>query len=519
MTAHTTPERGRDFSPPTTKTLARCDDEPIHLPGAVQPHGCLFEVEGDLLHILCASSNLRTVLGIGTGEALGKPLQDVLGEAAAQWAAQQLARLAPATLAVMAMEARGKVGTLIVHRYMQRCIVEWLADEEHCFPVPANMDQHLTAALAGAQNAKDLTDVLQMLAAGVKAASGYDRVMVYRFHPDWHGEIVAEKTEPGLPAYRGLHYPASDIPAQARRLYIETRVRVIADVYARDATLMDAPGLDSSGRIDLSHALLRSVSPVHIQYLRNMGSGATLVTTLLVDGKLWGLIACHHRQRYAVPWYAFARMRRFTDDAAALIEQRVAADRMRREQAQAAGRERLARTLAASPADGLGQLMELVGAEGAIAAVGGQAITLGQVPDCARALLPLILEQPEDLIVTDALRESFPAACFDAGCAGAAAMVLSRPQQAVVLLVRPEFERTVTWGGNPDKAVVPDPVTRRLNPRGSFDLWKQTVSGRSRPWEADTASMLQFFREHIGKTTAWLEHVASQGQSLQHQLP
>lgn len=513
MSSFADQDRGRAFAPPTAKMLARCDDEPIHLPGTVQPHGCLFEVEEDNLVVSCASSNLHAVLGCGTSEALGKPLSAVLGEAAANWATQQLAQIEPAKPQAVRLEARGRIGTLIVHRYMQRYIVEWLADEEHLFPAPAKMDQQLAETLLSAREAADLTALLQTIAEGVKAASGYDRVMVYRFHPDWHGEIIAEKTEPGLPAYRGLHYPASDIPAQARRLYIETRVRVIADVYARDAPLMDAAGKDSAERIDLSHALLRSVSPVHIQYLRNMGSGATLVTTLLVEGKLWGLIACHHRQRYPVPWYAFARMRCFTDDASALVEQRVVLERARRERSQAAGRERLVAIMDTAPADGLRQMMELVSAEGALACAGDHFWSAGRVPACARELSRLILAQSEYRGVTDSLRERFPSAAFDESCAGLAWRVLSRSQHAVVLFVRPEFERTVTWGGNPDKAVVPDPVTRRLNPRGSFDLWKQTVSGRSRPWEADTASLLDYFQERL-ETAAWVQLIEIQGKAL-----
>lgn len=501
-------EQGRDFTPPTTQTLARCEDEPIHIPGAVQPHGCLFEVTGDDLVVRSVSSNLRTLLGVGAGEILGQPLAAALGAEAATWAAAALPGLEPATPRASRAEAHGEAGTAVVHHFQSRRFVEWLADEEHRFPVPARMQQQLTAGLAAAAQADDIPRLLQALAVHVHAATGYDRVMVYRFHPDWHGEIVAESTEPGLPAYRGLHYPASDIPAQARRLYVETRIRVIADVYARDAPLMAASVDDDP--LDLSHALLRSVSPVHIQYLRNMGSGATLVTSLMVDGRLWGLVACHHRTRYPVPWYAYEHMRRFTDEAAAVIARRVEADRVAREQTQAAGRARLGSTLAGSPRDGLRELLHLSEAAAVIACAEGRALTLGQIPDGALEQLPgILLAQPDDVGVTDALGERFVVTC-DAGCAGLAWRVLSREQRAIVIFVRPEFERTVTWGGDPDKAVLPDPVRRRLNPRGSFDLWKQTVRGRSRPWATDTQVLLDFFADHID-ADAWTRWLASEG--------
>ena len=507
MSANELQPDGRTFTPPTVETLARCDDEPIHRPGAVQPHGCLFEVRGEELVIGCVSSNLREVLGLGSRDALGKPLAEVFGAGIAGWAQRQLQTLAPAAHAARVVQTpQGKSGTVVVHHYLKRLFVEWLADTEHRYPVPDKMDEELSKTLASLDNTVSLEALMQRIAEGVKLATGYDRAMIYRFHPDWHGEIAAESTEPGLPPYRGLHYPASDIPSQARRLYVETRVRVISDVYARDAALMDALSDDVSDTLDLSHALLRSVSPVHIQYLRNMGTGATMVTSLLVRGRLWGLISCHHRARYAVPFYAFERLRRFTDEAAAAIGRRLQSLDAERKDRFARGREKLAKTMTQSPAASLSLLQEMMACDGILAYAGGNMLRVGSLPHGADELPQLVLAQPDDIGITDGIRERFPSASCDAGCAGVAWVVLSRPHQAVAVFVRPEFERTVTWGGDPDKAVVRDPVTKRLSPRGSFDLWKQTVSGRSRPWEGEIGELLEFFAAGLDVDT-WLDYI------------
>jgi light-regulated signal transduction histidine kinase (bacteriophytochrome) len=375
------------------------------------------------------------------------------------------------------------------------------------------MDQHLATTLAAAAGSVDQQTMLDRIAEGVKAATGYDRVMVYRFHPDWHGEIVAEKTEPGQPPYRGLHYPASDIPAQARRLYVETHARVIADVYARDAVLTENAAGKAAGALDLSHAWLRSVSRVHIQYLRNMGSGATLVTSLIVRGKLWGLIACHHRTPYSMPWYAFERMRQFTGDISKVIGQRLAASEAEQRSQRGSQREKLMAALTGPPAEAMKLAREILGAEGLIAYAGGMAMTLGSLPPGALELPALILGQPEDVGATDSLYDRFTAASCDAGCAGVAWLVLSRPYQMVLAFIRPEFQKTVTWGGDPDKAVVRDPVTRRLSPRGSFDLWKQTVNRRSRPWDSDTAELLEHFRDGVAVEN-WVAYLNQHGQSV-----
>ena len=485
----------RNFAPPTTVDLMRCEDEPIHIPGAIQSHGCLFELSSDG-KILRVSSNARLLLGVAAHDLLEKPIQNALGAKPAAWLAQTLPSLPPAT----ARSARftldsGDAGTVIVHRYDEHDIVEWLPDAEHHVPAPDAMERALSGAMARARNASEMNAALQHIADGVAAATGIDRVMVYRFHPDWHGEVVAEAVQPDLPPYLGLHYPASDIPAQARRLFLAARARVIADVYSRDAILLDADPIVGEPQLDLSHSVLRSVSPVHIQYLRNMGTGATLVTSLVADGELWGLISCHHRSRYPFPWYAHDRMRSFTEEVAVVIAEHRVRERQARERRYALARTKLVDSLPGSTQAAADLLLQSLDATGALLCNGSRVQAFGKVPDGAKALIDSVLSQKEDLGATAHVSSRFASAPALPEAAGVAWLVLSRTQRQLLLILRPEFAHTVNWGGDPSKPALPDPVSRRLSPRGSFELWQQTVNGQSRPWETEALQHIAFLRD------------------------
>lgn len=484
----------RDFQPPTIDTLATCESEPIHIPGAIQPHGCLFDVEGESFTVVRVSSNVRTHFNRGASSVLGRPIGDLLGKEAVallQTNDQGIKHRSQHFTAI-GVDGAARAGTLLVHSYRGRTIVEWLADEEHRFAVSEKMSRELNTALERGRAAESLEAALDIITTAVKNVTNYDRVMLYRFHPDWHGEVVSEEIESGLVAYRGLHYPASDIPVQARRLYVDTKARVITDVYARDAVLMAAPSLPVDGDLDLSHAVTRSVSPVHIQYLRNMGSGATFVTSLLVDGKLWGLIACHHRTRFSVPWYAFERLHQFTQDASDMLAAKIARLAASEARGLEQRRKEMLESLDISITSGLTLLQVLLGSTGHIVVSSdGNSKCVGDVPKTAIAVAKTVFAQ-SDVGATDAIQSTFPNIEAEASCAGVAWIKLT-PDLAV-LFIRPEFQRTVTWGGDPDKAIVRDPVTQRLDPRGSFDLWKQTVHGKSRPWHATTIDTLSMVR-------------------------
>lgn len=218
------------------------------------------------------------------------------------------------------------------------------------------------------------------------------------------------------------------------------------------------------------------------------------MTSLVADGELWGLISCHHRSRYPFPWYAHERMRSFTEEAARVIAGHRVRERQAREHRYTLARGGLVDRLPGPIQATVDLLLQSFDASGALLCDGSRLRAFGQVPDGARGLVDSVLAQGEDLGATAHASQRFGSAPLS-DAAGAAWLVLSRARRQLLLVLRPEFAHTVNWGGDPSKPALPDPVSRRLTPRGSFELWQQTVNGQSRPWEAEALQHLAFLRD------------------------
>jgi light-regulated signal transduction histidine kinase (bacteriophytochrome) len=340
---------------------------------------------------------------------------------------------------------------------------------------------------------------------------------------------VAEDRSDALPSYLDLRFPASDIPAQARELYRTNRLRIIPD--AGYAPVPIEPGLNpASGRpLDLSQSVLRSVSPVHVEYMRNMGTMASMSISILVEGALWGLVSCHSKGPRRVPLQVrnacdlLTRM--FSLQLAARERASEAEHRMRlgaiqtRLLAHMAGEDRFADGLLKNPED----VLALADASGAAIVTGDECRLLGATPPEreVRALHAWLATRQagEDVFATDALAEAFPpAAAFEAAASGLLAISISQRNASHVLWFRPEVVQTVRWGGDPTKPAIPDPAGGpvRLHPRRSFEIWKETVRGRSRPWsrvELDAATDLR--NAVIGIVLRRAEELAALSEELQ----
>lgn len=246
--------------------LASCDAEPIHIPGRIQPHGVLLVLDEPGLRVSITSENAAHVLGT---DPLGKTLDRILTADSSDRLATVLTAKDPRPLAPIPLSAGGRMFDGVAHRHNGRLILEM----EPTPPTPADFDPErlVKFTLANLSNGLHLKPFCESVAAEVRALTGYDRVMVYRFDEDWNGEVYAENKRDDLEPFLGLHYPASDIPAQARRLYHLNLIRHIPDVTYTSAPLV--PELDPGTKrpLDLSHAVLRSVSPIHVEYLQNMG--------------------------------------------------------------------------------------------------------------------------------------------------------------------------------------------------------------------------------------------------------
>jgi two-component system, chemotaxis family, sensor kinase Cph1 len=459
----------------------------------------LFALHEPPWRIVQATTNCHDRLGIALEDLLERELGGVLGVELLTAAQAGLAtyRAQPSAPVAFAWHSPldGRAFTGYVHASDALVILEL-----EPVPSPPDASDDLLAravrGLAGVRAQADLSLKLQQAATLLRDLTDYDRVMVYRFDPvDWHGEVVAEARRPDLEPYLGLHYPASDIPDQARRLYLINRTRAIVDIDYFPVPIEPESNPVTGRPLDLSRSLLRSVSPVHVEYLRNMGVRATLTLSLFHDDRLWGLIACHHVSPYRVS----EEIRRVMDWMAQDLETQiqVAEDRRRRlyEQHLKTCRERVMAVMRQGVrlptlltdtyrAD----LIGAVGAEGVALISGAKIHTAGATPEAERiSQLVADLRRYGDngqssLFATDCLSDHLPET-VDLGSTAAGLMLLrlASARNLALLWFRSEQVRHVTWAGNPDKAVSIG-ADGRLGPRQSFAAWQQTVRLRSRRW-------------------------------------
>jgi len=467
-------------------TLENCDREPIHIPSLVQPHGALlaFDAEARLRYF---SANAATVLHCALpapGEALAPAHLD--GVPAVRTALAQASQ--PAHFQV---QLGGAEFDLIVHAHDGLAVAEF---EPHGANARPHGEFALAAhrAMAGLKHQATLQALLQVAVQAVRELTGFDRVMAYRFRHDDSGEVVAEAKTESLDAFVGRRYPASDIPAQARRLYLVNTLRLIADVGATPVPVIAAPG--QAAPMDMSHCVLRSVSPIHIEYLRNMGVGASMSISIVIEGRLWGMLACHHQQALQVPYASRMACDVLAQLLAANVQSLLARERAQATDAAAQLRARVIESalhgddLVAGLAPLAPDLAQAFDADALVLAQEGRVLVhgAGLTSDGAAGLLRALRTQPAphaDVLASQALAQEFPdagAAC--AGWCGLLALRLDAAGDGWLLLLRREQIETIHWGGRPEKEYVAGPLGPRLTPRGSFEVWKEEVRGTSAPW-------------------------------------
>src|ERR1700754_578391 len=365
--------------------LSACDREPIHIPGSIQPHGVLLVVDASTQNILQASENAGAVLGVDALTMLDAPLHDLLTLPAGIFGGSE--RPAHSAWIPVNFPHGSKTGSwyAAVHAYEHRWLIEIERRDTGFEEDPVRIGHDLAHRLVNDGHAERAA---ARVARTVRNVLGYDRVMVYRFDHDWHGEVIAEARRDDLEAYLGLHYPSTDIPAQARALYLRNRVRQISDCTYVPARILPVHDPLTSQPTDLSDVSLRSVSPVHLEYLGNMGVTATLVASIITSGKLWGLISCHHYS----PFFADHQMREVADAVARAFAERVSAieelGKIEVESILMTVREKLITAFSESEridpsllATVAPELLEVVDADGVAVFAGDHIIRHGQLPD------------------------------------------------------------------------------------------------------------------------------------------
>ena len=546
------------LAPGTPVDLTNCEREPIHVPGSIQPRGVLIAVSEPDLVVEQASANLVGVVGVPWEAALGRPLADVLGTVPAQAVARSAAAFGDLRERNPVELTLDRDGTpvpvdAILHRALHgspgrqslqdaggpvdaagqplasSLVIELEpATGPRPFSFP-NTYQAVRGTIAELNRATDLQSLYDITVQAVRGLTGFDRVMLYRYDAEFNGEVVAEAQHGGLSSFLGLHFPASDIPAQARALYEKNWIRLISEVPYTPALIHPVAHPATGRPLDLTYSTLRSVSPVHVEYLVNMGVAASMSISLLREDKLWGLIACHHYAGPHAPPYATRAAAEFL---ASTLSLRLV-DRAAEEEVCRALRARstLAWLTAATLDEerpladsllGTPDLLDLVPADSVVVHIEGHTSARGVPVD--EALAARVAAWADGLhgdvvssesLVADAPELDVP---VDQACG---ALVVPLPEGQWVVWLREEKIRSVDWGGDPhhEVRVVDDGDEVRISPRQSFDRWQETVLGRAEPWTAAEVGEATELRTNLLEALyARTRRVARAAETLQRSM-
>ena len=490
--------------------LNQCEREPIHIPGSIQPHGALLACRHPDLIIEHASVNAADYFMMPLNRILGARLEDLFRSDAGH------IRLAlnneqldakPAWLMSIALPGSSSPAwQMIAHRREDLAIIELEQAVDAANVGFSSVYPLVTRFMSDLAPARSIDELNSIAAREIRQITGFDRVLIYRFDSDWHGSVVAEDRNEELPSYLDLRFPASDIPAQAREMYRRNRLRLIPDAAYSPVPITPELNPRTGQPLDLTYSVLRSVSPVHVRYMKNMGTGASMSISILRDGQLWGLVSCHNKTPRRVSF----EVRNACDIIAQAFSAQIAAGEHR---ADAETRirlksteSRLLRHMAEQDTflDGLTKnqedLLACTGADGAAILFESECRLVGMTPSepQVRELAAWLDREHADAGVfqSECLSEIYPAALeFAASGSGVIAASISSLHDSYIMWFRPEVLMTVKWGGDPRKPTEPDGQV--LNPRNSFEIWKQTVRLHSRPWSAAEIDSARDLREAI----------------------
>lgn len=480
--------------------LQNCDQEPIHVPGSVQPHGTLLALGAGDLTIRFCSANVPQFLGESCENLLGRHITSLFSPDVAE-ALKELSAQPAGRVAVIKTSRAERVLDLICHRSDELLVVE--TEQPHSAVDSAhlvNLSAEFVIAMEETQTLRELCD---LVAVNIRKVTGYDRVMIYRFDKEYNGEVFSESKRQDLEAFIGLHYPHTDIPAQARQLYIRNQLRMIVDVDYEPVPILTNTGSGNTD-LDLSLSVLRSVSPIHLQYLHNMGVGATLTISLVLRGKLWGLIACHHYSpkylSYDVRMSARLLGHFITSqiDTRLLNEENDVRNLANRAVEQFGSYQLALERRALSDIVNNPLVFSICNADGVAVFAYGTVVTSGKTP-----ALPELHALKEATRGRKEFHTDHLASLFDQSTAGTlpglAYYPLHSHEHDCIMWFRDEFIHEVHWAGDPAKSIEKD--KNGLSPRKSFDLWRETVKGHCKPWLASelnaAANFANFLSRHI----------------------
>ncbi len=476
--------------------LHNCEDEPIHIIQLVQTHACFLACDPDTLHILQLSQNTALIFDKPYESLLNRPITEVIDRELVQLVKEtydrgdSLMQLNPLRVEV-GQGPDARFYNLIVHQSGELIMFELEPYQSENSNIA--FQQKVGDAIKRIQREQDISTLTSLAVREVRRITGYDRVMMYRFDEAYNGEVIAEDKAEHLEAFLGLHYPATDIPRQARELFLKNKVRTIADV--ADPGVRITPGLHpvSKAPLDLTHSVSRASSPIHLEYLENMGVGATCTIAITHDDKLWGLFACHHYS----PKFVDYGLRMTCQFIGQIFSGHLALQAMNEFRQAVLGVNLIKSKLAeqmitdgniiAGLTQGSETLMSLIDCQGAAICFEGQIILLGECPTRAEVYQLaqwLDGQQIDSVFHTQSLSNLYaPAEVYVEKASGILAIRISNRPEEYIFWFKPEYSQEVFWGGNPEKAMTTSEDGVRLSPRKSFAKWRQQVEKTSKPWQ------------------------------------
>lgn len=473
--------------------LKTCATEPVHAPGAIQPHGALISLDAGLGCVRQVSANLESVVGIRSEEALASTPENLLGPRCLEQVREVVDGVSRFRALVVTLKPDGRPRSfrLLPYRSGSRVVVE-------LEPVDGQGEGWLLSAVTEWQTQlsriRQSQALLDAVTNRVRDLAGYDRVMIYRFDEDWHGSVVAESRALDADSYLGHHFPASDIPEQVRRLYDVKPVRDIPNATVDPVPLVPASDPEGPEPLDLSRGILRAAAPIHRAYLANMGVVASMSIALHVEGRLWGLLACHGSRPNVISPALRDTLRAMAQSASFQLELIESDERVKLVEQANHSRDLLLNESGKFPRPAAlverhGQVwLDVFRACGVALVVADGIATTGDVPDTATItqLMPRLSELPGTTQVrsTRELGRTPLSKLLPGHIAGllAAPLPARSSTQDWLLLFRSEKVETRIWAGNPEKTL--EKQGDRFSPRSSFEAWQEELRGRSEAWTA-----------------------------------
>ncbi len=487
-------------------TITNCEAEPIHIPGSMQPYGYLLALNKTDNTIQYCSENCTTLFNKPLNQILGKPFSEFFkkqdADSFAAYSAKTDEKVMP-----FAFTVGNQSFHTTAFSTKENIVMEFEPFSQEGIDLPDLFFQTERFAYS-TERADNLQMLCQDVADATRKITGYDRVMIYRFDKDYNGQVFAESTIDNIEPFIGLYYPATDIPVQARELFLLNRIRMIANVQATNVPLYALDENADNKSIDLSLSTLRSSSPMHIQYLKNMGVDATFTIALINQGKLWGLIACHHFAPKHIPYHVRLAAHLQGVFLSSQIDVRQVADEFELLKETEKKLDSLHLILTGSEQNlaqeqTLVELKNLLNADAVVIVFKQTFYKNGLLPqdEKLKGLMNWLDSSiDQGFFQTSKLADSYPqAADLGSQVAGVVYLPIGKQTKNGIAWIRQEVEKTVNWGGDPSKAMNIDAENQSLTPRKSFSLWKEAVKGQSEPWqkpEIKAASVICSYIQH-----------------------